>query len=528
MSRSRSAVVSSSLRGLPALAFVIAALAAAASGCKPGRQPDPIAPRADLAADVPFQLTLAPFTVPGFAGLHSGAHAFLDGKLVVLAGRRNGMHAFPPQRGEGASVWSFPPELANDTVYVLDLAARSLVGRASVNALPAKIADQLRATNVQYFTRDGRLFVVGGYAPTPDRTSMRTLDQVVAIDLAALIDRVTRGEPLDQAFATASIAVGNHPAIAITGGHTALLGSSVLLAFGHLYNGLYTTGGGLAQQEYSQSVRELRFTLAGSTVTVDYLGKDPDPPPTEPQPVPDGPYHRRDYTLVSVVAPDGSPRIAAYGGVFKGGRMEGYVHPIYITASAGAGTGNSAGKLSFVMREDPTSQQLLSQYEAAAVAVYSRSRKAVYTTFFGGISQYYWDPQASALRRDPPNFNVTPVIDGLPFINSISTLRVGGAGNGNFLHVGASFPPAGGEPTCGGAGKAGYLGANAFFVATGGKDAVVQLDDVKEPTVIGYVVGGIASTKPYPGPATCVSDQLYAVTLSTAGATNTVRLTAPP
>lgn len=496
-------------------------------GCK-----GPVSPKPTLlVADVPFQLSLEPFQIEGLVGLHSVAYGTHDGKLVVLAGRRDGMHTFPPQRGEGAEVRAFPPDEANDTVYVVDLTARRVLGKGSVNALPARIANQLRAANVQYFTRDGRLYIVGGYAPTPDRSSMKTLDQVLAIDLAALIGRVTGNRPLDEAFAREAIAVGSHPAVAVTGGHIGLLGDRVLLAFGHLYNGLYTTGGGLAQQEYSQSVRELSFTLDGTAVNIDYIGKDPDPPPTEPQPVPDGPYHRRDYTLLPALAPDGSPRIAAYGGVFKGGRMEGYVHPIYITAASGAGSGNSAGKLSFRMTEDTTSSQLLSQYEAAAIPIYSRSRQAMYTTFFGGISQYYWDAQARALRRDPPNFNVTPVIDGLPFISSISTLRVDGKANGDFLHVEEAFPPVGGEPRCGtDAVKAPYLGANSFFVAAPGgaaKGTVIALDEITKPTVIGYVIGGIASTLPYPGPATCASNMIYAVTLVPDRATKTVKLTAP-
>src|SRR5690349_4519630 len=45
--------------------------------------------------DVPYSLTLEPFTVPGFPGIHSGAHAVYQGKLILVAGRRNGLHGFP-------------------------------------------------------------------------------------------------------------------------------------------------------------------------------------------------------------------------------------------------------------------------------------------------------------------------------------------------------------------------------------------------------------------------------------------------
>ena len=489
-------------------------------------------PKVEAEADVPYTLTLEPFKIEGLIGVHSGAHAEYDNKLVLLAGRKNGMHAFPPQRGEGAEIWSFPPDQANDSIYVVDLAGRRLLGAAAVDSLPKAIANQLRSVGPQFFDEDGKLYVVGGYAPTDDGSSMQTLDQVVAIDLPALIEAVTSGTKLDAKFVKEHIAVGNHPALAVTGGAIGVLGEHLLLAFGHMYNGLYTTGGGGAQQEYSQSVRELDFAINAGKVVVTYIGKAPNPPSTSPQPLPDGPYHRRDYTLLPVLASDGSPRIGAFGGVFKGGRMEGYVNPVYIAAEAGAGEGASAGKLSFKLSEEADSSQLLSQYETAVIPVYSTRRKAMYTTFFGGISQFHWDPTARKLVQDPPDFGKDPPQDGLPFINSISTLRVGGPGNGDFIHLNEQFPPLGGQPTCHGSvdALAEFGGTNAIFVMAAGlpvDNEVILLDKLAAPTVIGHVLGGIAATSPYPGKATCASDKLYAVTLTPNQSTTTAPLSAP-
>ena len=319
------------------IALAVPLLAAWIAGCSlPNAAPGPA---------VPFRLILKPFTIDGLPGLHSVAHAVYKGKLVIVSGRTNGMHDFLPQRQAG-SIWSFPPAKANDKVYVVDLETRKLDGSALVseaNGLPSRIARQLRATNTQSFTKNGWFYIVGGYGVTEDGKSMRTFDQVLAIDLAALIETVqSRGKlKLDEQFAKQHMRVGDHPALAVTGGGIVQLGDKTLLVFGQMFNGLYTTDGSVAQQEYSQAVRMLKLSLSTETedgipgIHVDYLGKCPNPPPEDPQPKPDGPYHRRDFSLVKVLAAGRGyswfARYGVFGGVFKGGRMEGYVDAVYIT-----------------------------------------------------------------------------------------------------------------------------------------------------------------------------------------------------
>lgn len=493
----------------------------------------------DAAADVPYRLILRPMRIDGLPGLHSVAHAVFDNKLVIVSGRTNGMHDFLQQRQAG-TIWSFPPSKANNRVYVVDLATRKLVGSAPVDGLPSRIAGQLRATNTQSFTRDGWFYIVGGYGTTADGNSMRTFDQVVAIDLEALIATVGSGGKLDAQFARQHMHAGDHPALAVTGGGIEQAGDKILLVFGQLFNGLYTTDGSVAQQEYSQAVRMLSLALSDQPgddaipgIEVTYLGKCPNPPQDQPQPTPDGPYHRRDFTLATVLDPGGSPRFGVFGGVFKGGRMEGYVHPVYITPQASS-TCAGLPEPGLTLKEDTASSQWVSQYEGATVPVYDEVRRAMYTTAFGGISQFYWDPKTGTLKHDAIDFSKDPPVDGLPFINSVSTLRVGGARNGDFLHVEEQFPPRGGEPSCsdpsGTTAKAPYLGTNSWFVLASGvpvREDVLLLRRIQSPLVIGYIFGGIASTLPYPGKATCASNLVYAVTLDPRNATRTVELQPP-
>lgn len=77
-----------------------------------------------------------------------------------------------------------------------------------------------------------------------------------------------------------------------------------------------------------------------------------------------------------------------------------------------------------------------------------------------------------------------------------------------------------------------YLGAETRFVAAPGvpqyPNGVLRLDALRGSTVVGYLVGGILATAPYPGDGTCASPRFYAVTLTPGRPTPTTRLTLTP
>jgi hypothetical protein len=516
--------------------FAALGLAVLGPGLVLGQAPQAASKPVPVPADVPYSLSLDAFTIPGLPGLHSFAIAGEPSSLVLLAGRTNGLHGFAPSTG-AVQFPSFPPEYANDTVYVVDLPNRKLLGQAKVTSLPSPYANQLQASNVEYLLSGGFLYIVGGYGLDPKTSAMVTLPFVTAIDFDALVTAVVAGGTLDSTFAQAHMASFQHPALAITGGDLAAMGSSVLLIYGQQYDGQYTPGGGPAFQEYSNSVRVLTMqaskTSTGVSLQVAYQGSVPQ---IQGGMDPENPYHRRDLTTKPALDPTGNPRIAVYGGVFKGGRLEGYLHPIYI--SPGTAPGSSLG---ITVTEDTQAEQLLSQYDGAALQVFSKAKSAMYTTFFGGISQLYWNASCGCLKLDPAHGATQG--SGLPFISSISTFRVTTSGSSQFLHQGASFPPAAGAPVCQGTNgsvTAQFLGAETKLVPAGGSawsNGVLQLDGVQKG-VIGYLVGGIAAYCPPGGEnayrcnastqgASCASNQIYAVTLDPGTPTPTVLLKAP-
>jgi hypothetical protein len=237
------------------------------------------------------------------------------------------------------------------------------------------------------------------------------------------------------------------------------------------------------------------------------------------------PYHRRDLPVEGAINAQGNERIVAYGGVFVAGKFDGFVTPVYIDAAAAQ---------PFVsVTEDKSTTQWLSQYECAVIPAYSAKGKAMYSTFFGGISEYYW--KDGALHHDTANLNITPPVDGLPFIDSISTLKndysKGEPASGQYLHVQQSFPPAPTQaPQCGGK-PAQYLGAETRFIRNAGaahySNEVLKLDNISRTTVIGYLIGGMTADAMYAPPNSCASNMIYRVTLNPSQPTVTKQLTAP-
>lgn len=497
----------------------------------PGGSPSPAA-----AAPVPYSITLTGFSINGFPGVHSAVVAGAPDRLVVFGGRRNGLHGFPGGH-DAAKGPAFPKTEANDTIYVLNLVTKQLLGSASVNSLPKPFANQLKATNLQYEVFNNWLYVMGGYGEDPQKGTLTTLAYMTAIDFPALTDAVISGKPLDPAFAAATMVQFQHPALAITGGDLELLpdgagGMLFVLAFGQQYDGEYTPGGGLVNQNYADGVRVFKFQYAATSpkpTGITFVASVPNPPGTQMDP--ENQFHRRDLTMKASVDAAGNRRLVAYGGVFKGGRFEGFLNPVFVAPVPNPSPGASPVT---VIANTQTSQ-LMSQYDTAAIQLYDSSSKIVYTTFLGGISYYYWD--GTSLKHDP--MDIPQGVDGLPFILSISTLNMPTSNDTGtqYLHLGQAFPPTQNIQQCpsssgpvnaplGGTETKFVIASNVQQVTPG----VITLNSLTGTPDIGYLVGGIAATQPYSARGgTCAANMLYKVTINpTQPTTNIVQLQAPP
>lgn len=508
------------------------------------------------AQPVPYTLSLKrlnatpPAGETPFPGLHSMIYVDAGEYLVLMAGRLNGLHGFPSQ-DQAYSNPSFPKDKKNTMAFLIKKATGKVSAQASVENLPSLVQQQLTATNTQFTQQDGIVYIAGGYGYASNTETMRSLNQVTAINVNDLVSAI-KNDALNTEFSKNSISIGTHPSLTITGGEmekASSLGNSgrgFLLIFGHQFDGVYSTGGGTYFQQYSESVRKFSFNFSQSAeqqgkdyglIDVELIWENPAISRTRPAQETEE-YHRRDLTIRPTLSPQGEPQITAFGGVFKPGQMAGFVNPINLIADDPS---NQSGLPQTVsLNLDSNTTQLMGQYKAGSVSLYSEKNNTFYHSIFGGISQYYW--QDGALHHDKPDFTRKSGKDGLPFINSVSTLTFTEGGGEQYLHNDQVFPPADAGLTCNGI-AAQYLGAETVFVHASppsdpsknwlmlanfeeSNDAIV-LEKLTGPTVIGYLVGGIASTAPYPAGKTCASPTYYEVTVTPGSATNTTKLTLP-
>jgi hypothetical protein len=285
----------------------------------------------------------------------------------------------------------------------------------------------------------------------------------------------------------------------VTGGELKHHKGFFYLVFGQDFTGNYSienrdyNHAGGQFQKYTQKVRV--FTVKGD-LSVDKFnqvdgGYDPDLP-----------YNRRDLNVIDTVGADGTtPDATVYGGVFKAGQVAGHVAPIQI------GLGDDTTTKVTVQKGF---SQGLSHYTCAAFTIFDAASKSNFTTLFGGISQYHYDKGKNALVLDA--LDLPKGIDGLPFINTVSTIqRSSGDAGLSFTQTISPSP------------LPGLLGTNAQFLANSQltpsqllPNGVVTLAGLSSRTLVGYIYGGIEAQGPYSAlvptqPATKASNRLFHV-----------------
>jgi len=483
----------------------------------------------ESASELPFTISLRSIPVDGWRGGHSFATIEYEGQVALVGGRTNGLHNFPSSREDPEQ--AFPPLMANDQIILLDPASGAVVAQKSVDDLPSPINLHLKSTNAQFASENGWFYYLGGYGLDVANDSMFTMPYVTAIEIEPLIAALKDPDAkLDEAFRNQHIAfIDNfNPSAKITGGDMEpafdvsgnRIPNAFFLVFGQSFDGMYFASGTAATQVYRNRVEMITLNVASSGGTPSWsvqaasLATNPASIQHAENLPPDNPYHRRDLTVAPSFRPgNGGMAVTAYGGVFKND-LGGFLEPIYI---------QSFGYGQIAIFVDIAAKQLLSHYKCPVIQMYEKSTETMYSTFFGGISYYYWDPATQKLVRDP----VQLPFDGLPFIDSVSTL-VATAGSGSattaqYLIPGLTFPPADDVFDCQG-NKVEFLGSETHFIPAEGAfpyfaNGVIDVDTWKSlaptPSVLGYLIGGIAATDPYSARGeTCSSNRIYEVTLS--------------
>jgi hypothetical protein len=436
-----------------------------------------------IGGSLPYTLSLSVYNMGGSAlvpTLQSYALGVSNNLWVLVAGRTNGLHNFT---NDGFQ--NFPPAYQNTTIWVIDPVNKQTWSR-SLNDPTANLTvsqvDALSATNTEDVQIGDRLYIAGGYVYDRTTDNYTTYSTLSALDLAGVVDWVQNG----TGTLASHLRQTTDPILKVAGGELRMINGRALLVLGQDFEGPYTVA---SNGNYTEAVRTFDIVDDGVTLSIANASSS----------IPADEYRRRDLNVVPFLKDGGATEgLLALAGVFLPGATGGaWTVPVEISAD---GTPSMA---------DPnlpaTFKQGMNTYRSATISLYSASRGETHTISLGGISLEYFDPATQQIAYDP----------GIPFINGITDIVRTDAGAYSQYYLG-EFPSI---PNPSNANAPFLFGAEANFIPSPViptyDNGMLNLDSLTQPTVIGYVYGGIIASQANFG-ATGASNYIFAVTYSPA------------
>lgn len=411
---------------------------------------------------LPFRIVIEEenFQLP--VGIHSGVVGVYKGQWVFIAGRINGLHGF--------SLDPFPPDLQNTRIYVVDsntgiTSSRSLYDPSS--GLTQQQIDFLSVTSPQGYQVDATLYMTGGYGIDNGTRTYSTKPVLTAFNLPGIIQWVT--QPGDKSNSvTKNIQQVYNPIFQIAGGKMLKLGDRMMLVFGQNFTGVYTPN---SNGNYSNQVRQFRLKQMNGNLAVDVLNSNPS--------YPDPNYRRRDLNVVpAILNKNGRAQygLIAYAGVFT--LTSGvWTVPVIIDENGVPSMANPNLPTTF--------KQAMNQYVCAATSIYSKKFGNMYNIFFGGLTYGFFS--GGTFETDSE----------IPFTNQVTTVQMDRNGNFTQYIMANEYPVI--ISTDVNPGNPLLFGAGAYFIidkVLEYPNHIISLDNIRKPTVIGHIVGGIQSTVP--------------------------------
>ena len=415
------------------------------------------------ATGLPFRVTIqqANFTLP--VGFHSGVVGMYKGLWIFLAGRINGLHGFDPSN-------NFPADAQNTSIYVVNPATGQVSSRALNDpgaGLNQKQIDTLSVTSPQGYQDDDTLYMSGGYGIDTSSGTFGTKPVFTAINLPGIVTWVMHPENKNQSVIK-NIRQIYHPIFQITGGAMRKSGNTTLLIFGQNFDGEYTDS---SNGNYSEQVRRFELQNVGGQLTVKVLPSMPSNP--------DQNYRRRDLNVMSVLLNKNNTLEhgqVAYAGVFTPSSGV-WTVPVVIDSNGTPTMANPGLPTTF--------KQSMNHYVCATAGLYSRKYSSMFNIFFGGISYGFYS--GGVFQTDSE----------IPFINQVTTIQMDKNGNFTQYLMDSQYPVI--LSTQSNPGNTLLFGAGAYFIPNNipkYANGIISLDNIRTPTIIGYIVGGIQSTLP--------------------------------
>lgn len=420
------------------------------------------------AAKLPFHIEAtedAAGEFPGAPQVQSFSFGEWKGRWVFIGGRVAGYHNF------GGGTAEFLRSDANREIWVVDTTVRpAKTYHLAIATLPdalSPVKDEWTAAGQLYYQDGSTLYIAGGYGQDHSGNWV-TYPVISAVDLPQLIDGVMHGRP------PSVVPFAETPLVQSAGGELIKLPDGYFyLVMGHSFQGSYTAFEGhtehnsdSASQEYLNEIRRLSIKADAHGKPVVQLAKTYRDE-TE--------FHRRDLNVAPIVTPKGLG-IAIYGGVFTPETQLAYSHPIYLLHGSQPAI-------------DEKFEQKMNAYACAKLLIYDQANQTMYTSFFGGISRFWWDSESQTFQENSRvgDKSSKPYLDGMQWSDQISTLRkVMAAGKEETTETVQSHS------------LPGFLGTGAVFIpadevarASPGT-AMLDLDALRgKRTLVGYIYGGI-------------------------------------
>lgn len=429
---------------------------------------------------LPFTISFNELSNPN--GYPPALHSFRiavadDGTWLMLGGRgapadkvdsveQSGLHGFNPPAAKknnfprpsyNTAIWSYNPDTGETASF-------------DTEGLPKDLARPLQTTSQQswYDRETDLLTIVGGYGWNEDLTDLITYDTMIQVPLNPLIEAVEDHAPPEEVAKLFKKL--HHPMLQVTGGDMVKVGNTFYLIFGQKFMGSYFAfGAGLPSgttQEYTEEIRAI--TLVPGKFEILDISALPKDNPEE--------YHRRDLNIgLTIDAPSGEPRVAAYGGVFKKGGPGGFEQPILFDAEKGVITVETEGR------------QIFNAYATAVIPIWAEEAGVMSQVFFGGIGRGVYHTHGQDIGLDN---------DGMPFGSDISVLTHHKDGAWSEYVLAKPVP------------RNQLLATNGVFVPVHElrhnehllEDSIIRLDTLPEDeeVMIGWIYGGILAGMPQP------------------------------
>jgi hypothetical protein len=413
---------------------------------------------------VPFEVSikLANFSLPH--GLQSFAFGLYEDKCLLVAGRTNGLHGFD------AGNDNFLPKKQNTTLYVLDLTKKQVSHRSllSKNAdLSEELIDALSVTSPLFDQTKDTLYVVGGYGVNSETGKFSTKSTLTALDLPGLIEWVEN--PHSKKTAKKWIRQISDPIFKVTGGYLGHANphSPFLIVFGQDFQGYYTSG---SNGIYTEQVRSFNLVDDGENLAVFAKKHFPKAPF----------YRRRDLNVVPIMQKKDQSyeeSFVALSGVFTvpGGI---WTVPVFISSHGKSFMPNPHHRDTF--------KQGMNNYASATAGLFSKKSEKMHVLILGGLSFETYSGGVFSTDAE------------IPFTNNITNISIDEHNQLNQSLMDAEYPVI--PSTSVNPGNPLLFGAGAAFIPNPKiptfNNNIIRLDDLKEKTLLGYVVGGIASTVP--------------------------------